>query len=67
MCSFYGIPVIDLYTECPLNATILSIRNQFFGKNSTDNIPEHEGSHPNAEGQQLLGEFILSKLLTFIN
>ena len=58
VCVFYGIPVIDTFSECSLNPIISEIRADFFA---------NDGSHPNWAGQKVLAELVTAKLLSLIN
>lgn len=46
VCAFYGIPVIDMFTECSLNPLIDEIYTNY--------IPD--GSHPNRKGQIVMAK-----------
>lgn len=53
--EYYGLPILDLYRNLPLNPVLPEIREKY--------IPD--GLHPNEEGHRLIAEAILNFLKTF--
>lgn len=52
VCGYYGIPVLDMYRECPLNPNI--------EKYKTTYMPD--GVHPNTEGHKLMSQRVIGYL-----
>ncbi len=53
--EFYGIPVLDLYSECLINPIIESHKTQYFTNN--------DGVHPNAEGHTVIARRLKGYLI----
>lgn len=49
VCSYYGIPVIDMYNECSLNPSIESQKIAY--------VPD--GTHPNTEGHDVMARRVI--------
>ena len=57
VCAFYGIPVIDMFTECSINPLIDDIY--------TNLIPD--GSHPNWKGQIVMARRVTAGIQALCN
>lgn len=52
VCSKFSIPVIDCNAESPLHMNVVDFQAQY----------SSDGTHPNKEGQKMLGEFVARRL-----
>ncbi len=55
VAEFYGIPVLDFYSECLINPLIVSHKNAYF--------VSADGVHPNAQGHTILARRLKGFLL----
>jgi lysophospholipase L1-like esterase len=55
VAEFYGIPVIDLYSECLINPFIQSHKTAYFSGS--------DGVHPNAKGHTIIARRVKGYLL----
>ena len=54
VAQYYGIPVVDLFRECPMQPKVESLRQMY--------MPD--GLHPNDAGHELIARMLLNKLQT---
>ena len=52
VAAYYGIPVVDLFRECPIQPKVEAVRRMF--------MPD--GLHPNDAGHELIARLLLNKL-----
>lgn len=58
VCGYYGIPVLDLYSECLINPIITSHNTAYFYNG--------DGTHPNAVGHTIIAKRLKGYLLQLV-